>query len=37
MAIDMTIAIAACLSAFGMGYAAGSLIRIARRAIESIE
>lgn len=37
MAIDMTTAIAVCLSAFGLGYAGGSLIRIARRAFESIE
>lgn len=26
-----------CLSAFGLGYAAGSLVRITRRAIESID
>lgn len=37
MTIDMTISIAACLSAFGLGYSAGSLIRIVRRAFESIE
>lgn len=35
--MTMTIAIAACLGAFGMGYAAGSLIRIGRKAIESID
>lgn len=26
-----------CLSAFGIGYAGGSIVRIARRAIECIE
>jgi len=30
----MTTFIAACLCAFGLGYAAGSAIRIARKAIE---
>jgi hypothetical protein len=33
----MTIAIAACLTAFGIGYSGGALIRIARKAIESID
>jgi hypothetical protein len=36
MAIDMTTTIASCLAAFGIGYGGGSLIRIARRAFESI-
>jgi len=29
--------IASCLAAFGLGYAGGSAIRIARKAIESID
>lgn len=29
--------IACCLAAFGIGYAAGSTIRIVRKAIESID
>jgi hypothetical protein len=33
----MTIAIASCVSAFGLGYAAGAVIRIARKAIESLD
>jgi hypothetical protein len=37
MDISMTMAITACLSAFGIGYAAGSVIRIGRKAIESID
>lgn len=37
MAIDMPIVIAACMAGFGLGYAGGSLIRIVRRAIESLE
>ena len=35
--MSMTIAIAACISAFGIGYGAGSLIRIGRKVIESID
>lgn len=37
MTINMTTCIAACLSAFGLGYGGGSLIRIARKAIESCD
>lgn len=37
MTITMTIAITACLSGFGIGYAAGSLVRIGRKAIESLD
>lgn len=37
MTYSMSVVIAACLSAFGIGYAAGAAIRIARRAFESIE
>jgi hypothetical protein len=37
MNVTMTVAIASCLSAFGLGYAAGGLIRVARKAIESID
>lgn len=37
MEIDLVVAIGACLTAFGMGYAGGSLVRIARKAIESID
>lgn len=37
MSYSMTVAISACLSAFGIGYAGGHLVRLARRAIESIE
>jgi hypothetical protein len=29
--------IAACLSAFGIGYAGGAIIRIGRRAIEVLD
>jgi len=35
--MTMTIAISACLSAFGLGYAAGSWIRLTRKAIESLD
>lgn len=37
MTITMPIAIAACLTAWGMGWAAGSMIRLARKAIESLD
>lgn len=36
MTIDVTIVIAACMAAFGLGFSGGSLIRIARQAIESL-
>lgn len=37
MSVTYGMAITACLSAFGIGYAAGSLIRIGRKAIESLD
>lgn len=37
MTVTYTIAISACLAAFGLGYAGGSLIRIGRKAIESLD
>lgn len=37
MTITYGMAITACLSAFGLGYGAGSLIRIGRKAIESLD
>lgn len=37
MTVTMSVAITACLSAFGLGYAAGSIIRIGRKAIESLD
>lgn len=37
MTVTMSIAIGACLAAFGLGYAGGSLIRIARKSIESLD
>ncbi len=35
--MTMTIAIGACLAAFGIGYGAGSAIRIVRKAFEVID
>jgi hypothetical protein len=37
MTVTMTMAIASCLSAFGIGYAGGAVIRIGRKAIESLD
>lgn len=37
MTVSMSMAIAACLSAFGLGYAGGSIVRIGRKAIESLD
>lgn len=35
--MTMTTAIVACMSAFGLGYAGGALIRLGRKAIESLD
>jgi hypothetical protein len=37
MTVTMTVAITACMSAFGLGYAGGAIIRVARKAIESLD
>ena len=37
MTMTMGMCITACISAFGVGYAGGSLIRIGRKAIESLD
>lgn len=37
MEVTMGMAIATCLAAFGLGYSGGSVIRIGRKAIESLD